>query len=153
MTTLVPFATWRVETSLPPDQVAARLREFLTPTPPPQVHPDITDPFEHGGARYDGIVDKHDFRLRARARRGMGYLPIIRGTVAEHGGTTRLRVTMRPSLAEAVVLLVFLTAIGLISRSAWVTGVFACGYHLPAYAFGFLPHRNAFRSWTESLPR
>jgi hypothetical protein len=153
MTMLVPFAKWRTETSLPPAKVAARLRAFLATPPPEEVHPDISDPFEHGGARYDGSVGDNDFQLRARARRGMGYLPVIRGTLADSGAGTHMRVTMRASWAEVLVLLGFLTAVGFTSRSVWVTGVLGCGYHFASYAFGFLPHRNTFQSWTEKLPR
>ncbi len=60
---------------------------------------------------------------------------------------------MHPSLAEAAVLPGFLVALGFISKSVWVTGFFGCVYHLGAYAFGFLPHRNPFQSWAETLPR
>ena len=53
---LVPYARWEIETSLSPPALAERAREFLADEPPAEVHPDITDVLERGGAHQRSVV-------------------------------------------------------------------------------------------------
>jgi hypothetical protein len=145
---LIPRVRFEGGTSLPPSEVAARMRQFLEDPPPSAVPPSLMPMW---GNRYSGQVTESTFRLTALSKFKQGYLPVFAGSFLADAGQTRVCGVVAASTGEMAALGIGVLVFAGLLRSVVVLGM-GVAAHVFAYLFGFLPHKNAFEAWLEGLP-